>query len=177
MYNCMTVIRKDNETIGLIKAYTSFLGEGAFPTEVHGKEAEILQKFDHEYSKTQEEHSRCGWMDILILKRFIKENNITALAISHWQALGELKTQKACEAYRCQHRLIKEAPSNLEECIPMYKSFLGDWHTSKCKNWNDIHDRTKNYFAYLERKSGIPIKYIKFDPRSEKLIRIPEDIH
>jgi len=177
MYNCMEVIRKDNETIGLIKAYASFSGKGAFPTEVHGKEAEILQQFDQEYSKTPEKHSRCGWMDILMLKRFIQENNITVLAISHWQVLGELKTQMVCEAYRCRHRLIKEAPSDLEECMPIYKSFLGDWHTSNCKKWYDVHDRAKRYIAYLERKAGIPIRYIKFDPRSDKLVRIPEEIH
>lgn len=171
MCNLIELVRHNGEEIGIIKAYMSVTGNGAFPTELKGKQADVLIEHGREYQVDTGKKNRCGWLDLILIKDEIKRRNITTLGISHLEVIGKLSKQEVCVMYRSGVRIMNKPPENLEKCIPMYQTFFGGWEMEHCRKWNKIPFRAKEYVRHISMLLGYPIQYIRLDLEDPKIIR------
>lgn len=140
--------------IGVIKAYTTRVGQGPFPTELHGDEGDFLRQQGHEFGATTGRPRRCGWFDSVVARYAIRINGIDSLAVTKLDVLDKFEKIKVCTAYRCKDKIVEEFPTDLQllhQCEPIYEEVDG-WQesTNDIKNWEDIPPKAKDYLHYIE---------------------------
>lgn len=116
---------------GVMKAYTSRVGEGPFPTELKDEVGDKIREEGHEYGTTTKRPRRCGWLDLVWLKYATKVNGVTELCINHCDTIGKLDKILVCVAYEYKGKVIQYVPDDLENCKPLYKVFEGNWEGIK----------------------------------------------
>lgn len=139
---------KIRRVYGIMKAYTSRVGEGPFPTELHDETGKLIRELGHEYGTTTGRPRRCGYLDLVWLKYAVQVNGITHLCINHFDTIGKLPKIKVCVGYELKdgQDRIDYVPENLEDCLPIYADFDGDW-----KNISSI----KQYYENAEELTDI----------------------
>ena len=166
--------QKINDIIGIVKAYTTRVGEGPLPTELIDKTGEYLQQKGHEFGTTTSRPRRCGWLDLVVLRHSTMLSGVTQLALTKLDVLNGLPTVKICTHYQLNKKTIDYFPANIEEvqhCKPIYKEFPG-WdtihkHTTKR---SDLPKQAQQYLEFIEKELRIPITLISIGPgRSETL--------
>ncbi len=167
---------KITEVLGVIKAYTTRVGEGPFPTELPGKAGEFLRRAGAEFGATTGRPRRCGWFDGVVARYAIRVNGIDSLAVTKLDVLDEFDTIKVCTGYRHAGKLLKEFPTNLkilEDCEPVYEEIEG-WKqpTSGAKSWEALPPAAQNYLDYLKDLTGVPIKIISVGSKRSQTIRM-----
>lgn len=158
-----------NEVICEVKAYTTRTGKGGFPTEQNNKIGDKIRELGHEYDMTTGKPLRCGWLDLVMLKNQITDYDITSIAITGLDTIGQIgyiDSIQACTTYVHEGILTKSVPRDVENCRPLYETFFGGWDMSKCKSWKEIPDRTKRYIEHISRYVGVPVRYIKIGTRT-----------
>lgn len=166
-----------DEVIGVAKAYTTRVGMGPFPTELHDELGDLIRTRGHEFGTTTGRPRRTGWFDAVILRHAVRANGLTALAINKFDTLSDIETLKVCVAYRRPDgSVMKDYPADiaeLEGCEPVYeevKGFSGD--LSKCKTFDELPQECKDYITYLEKVCGCPIRMAGVGPaRTQNLER------
>lgn len=166
-----------DEIIGVAKAYTTRVGMGPFPTELFDELGDLIRNRGNEFGTTTGRPRRTGWFDAVILRHAVRANGLTALAINKFDTLSDIPTLKVCVAYKkADGTLLTEYPcdiNELEGCEPVYEEvegFSGD--LTKCKSFDELPQKCKDYIAYLEKKVGCPIKMVGVGPaRSQNLER------
>ncbi|MFO8052682.1 MAG: adenylosuccinate synthase [Candidatus Omnitrophota bacterium] len=158
--------------VGVAKAYTTRVGEGPFPTELKGKMLGYLQDEGGEFGATTGRPRRCGWLDLVLLKRAIKINNINTLIITKLDVLGNLKKIKVCLKYKKNQKIIKKFPYSLEKIKPIYKEFKG-WNKdiSKIKTFSKLPKEAKNYLNFIEKYLEVPINFISVGKDREEILK------
>ena len=164
-----------NEIIGIMKAYTTRVGEGPMPTELFDEEGVYLQKKGNEFGTTTSRPRRCGWLDLVIVKHSCIISSITKLAVTKLDVLNGLKKVKICTDYILDGKKINFLPADINDvnkCKPVYKEFEGWSELNKnCKNFSDLPKNAKKYLRFIEEKLDTPINIVSIGPgRKETII-------
>lgn len=165
---------KLNEILGIVKAYTTRVGGGPFPTELFDETGDRLQKQGAEFGATTGRRRRCGWLDSIVLKSAARLNGLTGLIITKLDVLGGLDEIKICTGYKYNGEVIKDFPCSikiLDKCTPVYETHPG-WSEdiSGVKNYDEFPENTKKYLKRIEEISGVNIKIISVGPEREATI-------
>ncbi len=165
-----------DEVLGIVKAYTTRVGGGPFPTELCDDMGEYLARRGLEYGATTGRRRRCGWFDVVALRRAIINNSISSLGVTKLDVLDELDTIRLCVAYRTPRGTLTVAPTGAEDYAvsePVYVDLPG-W---KCSTLG-IRDETRlprearAYLEKIEELSGVPIALVSTGPdREETIVR------
>jgi adenylosuccinate synthase len=160
-----------NEILGIVKAYTTRVGQGPFPTELFDDIGDTIQKVGAEFGATTGRKRRCGWFDMVMVKNSARLNSLTGFAITKLDVLDGLDEIKICTSHAYNGQSITEFPpslSILEKCTPIFETFPG-WKedTSKIKNFDELPKKTKNYLKRIEELSGVDIKIVSVGPGRE----------
>ena len=155
--------RAIDRVLGVAKVYTTRVGEGPLPTELHGDEGNRLRESGHEYGAVTGRPRRCGWYDAVAIRYSVRINGIDALAFTKLDVLDGLDRVDICTAYRCGGRIVTEFPSEISRlrCEPVYESMPG-WSTPTkgITRFADLPDLARRYLARLEEVSGVPAAII-----------------
>ncbi|SLM28243.1 adenylosuccinate synthetase [Desulfamplus magnetovallimortis] len=163
-----------NEIIGIVKAYTTRVGSGPFPTELFDDVGDAIQKKGAEFGATTGRKRRCGWLDMVILKNAARLNSLTGLVITKLDVLDDLDELKICTGYKYNGEIMEYFPSRinlLEQCTPVYETHPG-WkkNTSGLKDYESFPENAKKYLSRIEELSGVPVKIISVGPGREATI-------
>ncbi len=167
---------KIDRVLGVVKAYTTRVGEGPFPTELHDATGELLRSEGKEYGTTTGRPRRCGWFDAVVVRHSVIVSGITDLVITKLDVLDKLPTIKMCTAYTLDGQNIEHLPSDLEllkKCIPVYEEMPG-WTSSTAgiKNFKDLPVKAKKYLQRLEKEVGVKISFVSTGARRSETIRV-----
>jgi len=167
--------------LGIVKAYTTRVGAGPFPTELFDADGEHLGVKGHEFGATTGRKRRCGWLDMVALKRSFDINSVTGLCITKLDVLDGLDTIKICTAYELDGRELAAPPvsaDELERCTPKYIGMPG-WQetTVGATSVDALPENARRYLAKLEEFSGLPVDVISTGPdrRQTTIKRHPFD--
>lgn len=163
-----------NEIYGVVKAYTTRVGEGPFPAEQLNEIGEALQTIGAEYGVTTGRKRRCGWLDMVILKYSTLINGYTALNLTKLDVLDSFKEIKVATAYKYNGKLLDSFPADLNvlgNVEVVYEAFPG-WESdiSKISKYEDLPQNCRNYIEFIEKFLGVPIKWIGNGPARESTI-------
>ena len=162
--------------MGVVKAYTTRVGEGPLPTELTGELGQRLRDSGNEYGAVTGRPRRCGWYDAVAVRYGARINGLDALALTKLDVLDGLDRLDICTAYRCGTRTLTEFPSDLAQlaaCEPVYESMPG-WSTPTrgITRFEDLPEAAKRYVARLEEVSGVPAAIISTgSDRAETILR------
>ena len=150
--------------MGVAKAYTTRVGSGPFPTELFDDTAKHLSTQGNEFGSVTGRPRRCGWLDMVLLKRAIQLNSLSSLCITKLDVLDNLKTIKICTAYRWNGQIYESPPTEstaLASCEPVYEEHPG-WQqsTASCHAFHDLPETAQQYLLRIEQLAGIPIDMI-----------------
>lgn len=163
-----------NEVYGVLKAYTSRVGAGPFPTEQDNEIGSTIRELGFEYGTTTGRPRRCGWLDTVMIKYSAMINGLTGLAINHVDTIGKLGKIKLCKAYMKDGQEITHFPAclkELEKCQPVYEEFDG-WNIDgqEIKTYEQLPDNAKKYLKRIEELTGVKIKLIGVGKDREQTI-------
>jgi adenylosuccinate synthase len=165
-----------NEIIGIMKAYTTRVGEGPLPTELFDKDGEHLQKKGHEFGTTTSRPRRCGWLDLVVVKHSCLLSGITKIAIMKLDVLDGLEKIKICTKYKLNGEEIDYFPANIEDvkkCKPIYKEFKG-WKKidGKSTKISDLPKEAQDYLKFIENELEIPFALVSIGPGRKETIEV-----
>ncbi|PIE62244.1 MAG: adenylosuccinate synthase [Desulfobacter postgatei] len=168
-----------NEILGIVKAYTTRVGAGPFPTELFDEIGEKIQKTGAEFGATTGRKRRCGWLDMVVLKNAARLNSLTGLVITKLDVLDELDEIKICTGYEYSGNVLSDFPAHIDalsNCTPVYETHPG-WQsqTSNITKFDDLPENAKAYLARIEELSEVKIKIVSVGPAREATI-IKENI-
>jgi len=160
--------------LGIVKAYTTRVGSGPFPTELFDDTGEHLGKVGVEFGATTGRPRRCGWLDTVALKRSILNSSVTGLCLTKLDVLDGLPKINICVGYRLDGEEIQNFPldiSRLGDCEPIYKEFLG-WKGSTIgiTKYEDLPENARYYIESIEEILKIPVDIISTGPDREQTI-------
>ena len=146
--------------MGVVKAYTTRVGEGPLPTELHDEMGTRLRDGGNEYGAVTGRPRRCGWYDAVAVRYGVRVNGLDALALTKMDVLDGLDEIQICTAYRCGDRTLTEFPADMGQlaaCVPIYESMPG-WKTPTrgVRRFEDLPENAKRYVARLEEVTGVP---------------------
>src|SRR4051794_4818793 len=151
--------RAIGRVLGVVKAYTTRVGEGPLPTELTGAMGNRLRDSGNEYGAVTGRPRRCGWYDAVAVRYGVRINGLDALALTKLDVLDGIEKIDICTAYACGGRTLTEFPSDLAQlaaCVPVYESMPG-WKapTKGCRRYEDLPEAARKYIARLEDVSGV----------------------
>ncbi|MBN1239895.1 MAG: adenylosuccinate synthase [Gammaproteobacteria bacterium] len=160
--------------LGIVKAYTTRVGAGPFPTELLDDMGKHLAKVGAEFGSTTGRPRRCGWFDAVLLKRAAFSNSLTGLCVTKLDVLDGLDEIKICVGYRLDGEEIGTPPLLIErfgDCEPVYESMPG-WKESThgIKSFNDLPVEARNYLERIERIVGTPVDIVSTGPDRDAII-------
>ena len=161
-----------NGVVGIVKAYTTRVGRGPFPSELFDDIGDAIQKKGAEFGATTGRRRRCGWLDTVILKDAVRLNGLTGIAITKLDILDGLETLKICTSYDCNGTIIEDFPGNLNvlgQCKPVYETLPG-WSEdiSGIRKYDNLPENTKNYLKRIEELTDTRIQIISVGPGREE---------
>ncbi len=163
---------KIDNVVGIVKAYTTRVGFGPFPTELINDEGEKLRKIGAEYGATTGRPRRCGWFDAFLVGYSAMINGIDSVAVTKLDVLSSFENIKVCVGYELNGKQLKSFPTDVERLSsvkPVYEILPG-WNSdiSKCLSYSELPDKTKNYLNFISEKSGIKIKIVSVGPKRQQ---------
>ena len=162
--------------LGIVKAYTTRVGAGPFPTELFDDDGQYLGEKGHEFGATTGRQRRCGWLDIVSLRRSLDVNSVTGICITKLDVLDGMETVKICVAYKLDGKEITIPPVGadlIEKCEPVLIEMPG-WKESTVgtKSMDQLPQAARDYLDKVESLCGVPIDIISTGPdREETLIK------
>ncbi len=153
-----------DRVIGVVKAYTSRVGDGPFPTELHGEEAHLVRERGHEYGTTTGRPRRVGWLDTVMVRYAALLSGLDGIAITRLDVLAGLPRVRVAVAYRHRGGEIEDFPSSLSvlrECEPVYEELPG-WPEppETPRSVADLHPHARRYVEFVQRATGVPVVLI-----------------
>lgn len=178
--------KKIGKIFGIIKAYTSRVGEGKFPTELFNDSAEKIREQGHEYGTVTGRPRRVGWIDLFNIKYGIMINGVDKIIITLLDALQGINPIKICIAYELNGEILESWPIQseiIEKCKPIYKEFEG-WKSKTRDEWSEIAkqgykalpDTMKKYIQAINEELKIDIALISIGPERGDTIALEENI-
>ncbi len=165
--------------LGIVKAYTTRVGSGPFPTELLDNIGDAIQKKGAEFGATTGRRRRCGWLDMVILKNSVRLNSITGLVITKLDVLGGLESLDICTGYEYKGKIMSDFPASLKvlaECKPIYETHPG-WSEdiSSIRNFEDFPQNTKDYLKRISELAQTPVHIVSVGPGRDETIVIKND--
>ena len=162
------------EVIGVTKAYTTRVGNGPFPTEMHGDDGDNLRRLGNEFGATTGRARRCGWFDVPILRSAKRLNGLTSIALTRLDTLDTMEKLKVCVAYNFRGERIEQFPVDLKvlaECEPIYEEIEG-WRrsTADIRSYEDLPVLARSYVDLLVDSIGLPASLISVGPERDATI-------
>lgn len=169
-------VQKIGDILGVVKAYTSRVGSGPFPTELTDKLGTILQKKGAEFGTTTGRARRVGWLDLEAVKFASEVSGITEIAVTKIDILSGSEKIKVCVGYKLNGKSIPYSScgyTELEKLTPVYKEFSG-WKEDimKVKSFKNLPKNCQDYVKFIENFLGIPVKLISTGPKREEYIKL-----
>lgn len=166
--------RDIGEVYGVLKAYSSKVGEGPFLTEQNNEIGDTIRELGHEYGTTTKRPRRCGWLDLVALNYASHINGLTGLAINHLDTIGKLDKIKLCVAYNHKGKVSMDYSTNpvyISNCEPVYEEFEGNFgDLSSITSRKDLPENAKKYLNRIEEVVKVPIKFIGTGAARDHLI-------
>jgi adenylosuccinate synthase len=167
-------VTKVKGVIGIVKAYTTRVGEGPFPTELVDDLGARLREKGQEYGATTGRPRRCGWLDCVLLRRAARINGATHLVVTKPDVLGGIDPVRICTAYEIDGKRTREFPADtavLNRATPIYETVPG-WKEdiSKSTKWDELPANARAYLTRLEELVGVPVATVSVGPGREQTI-------
>ena len=171
---------KIDRVIGILKAYTTRVGSGPFPTELFDEDGEALRRIGGEVGVTTGRNRRCGWFDAPIARYATRVNGLTDFFLTKLDVLTGWEKIPVCVAYEVDGKRVEEVPasqSDFHHAKPIYE-YLDGWKEdiSNCKKFEDLPINAQKYVQYLEKISGAPMSAIGVGPGRDQTIVVKEFI-
>jgi adenylosuccinate synthase len=162
--------------LGILKAYTTRVGSGPFPTELFDENGEYLSKTGGEFGVTTGRRRRCGWFDAVIARYATRVNGITDYFLTKLDVLSSLETVPVCVGYRVDGVQTDEMPmtqSDLHRAEPIYEELPGWWEDiSDAREFDDLPAKARDYVLRLEELAGAHVSCIGVGPgRDQTIVR------
>jgi len=166
-----TAIRR---VVGVLKAYTTRVGSGPFVTE-DGSLGHLLHGMGREFGSTTGRARRCGWFDAVLVRRAVRLNGVTELAMTNLDGLDGLEKIPVCVGYRLKGKILREPPveaADWEKCRPIYRIFPG-WcePTTEARHWRELPAKARAYLLALSRLVGAPLGLLSVGAGREQTFR------
>jgi adenylosuccinate synthase len=163
--------RQISDVIGIVKAYTTRVGMGPFPSELLDDIGNQIQEKGAEFGATTGRRRRCGWLDTVLLRNSVRLNGLSSVAITKLDVLGELDSLKICTAYDYNGRQLNEFPASLDvlaDCKPIYETLPG-WpeDISGIKKFDELPQNVKNYLKRIEDLIQTPVSIVSVSPERD----------
>lgn len=162
------------DVYGVLKAYSSKVGAGPFPTELKDKIGDKIRELGHEYGTTTGRPRQCGWLDLVAIKYVQKINGVTAFALNHLDTIGKFDKIKVCTKYIKNNKETTEynpSPSYLADVTPIYETLNGNFgNISDIRKYDDLPENAKAYVSFIEKYTGIPVKFIGVGAERDAMI-------
>ncbi len=169
-----------SQVIGVVKVYTSRVGSGPLPTELHGSTGDFIRNKGGEYGTTTGRPRRIGWLDLCTLRHSAAVNSLTGLGFTRLDTLSGLKKVKVCTHYLLEGKKVTMQPASytkLSKCRPVYKEFSG-WEDLGNKGWlktaksgyKSLPKNARNYIEFISKELKVPAYIISVGPGREDTI-------
>ncbi|HVB31599.1 MAG TPA: adenylosuccinate synthase [Gemmatimonadaceae bacterium] len=160
--------------LGVVKAYTTRVGNGPLPTELGEVEAEHMRKLGNEFGATTGRPRRCGWFDAVVVKYAARINGLTDLAVTKLDVLDTFEKLAICVGYEYEGEVHTEFPSDLaalEQVTPRYE-WLDGWRssTAQARRLTDLPSAARRYLDRLQDTVGTPVTYVSVGTRRDQII-------
>ncbi|GAB2537212.1 adenylosuccinate synthase [Gracilibacillus alcaliphilus] len=159
---------KIDHVVGVSKAYTTRVGDGPFPTELHDEIGDQIREVGREYGTTTGRPRRVGWFDSVVVRHARRVSGITDLSLNSIDVLTGIETLKICTAYKYRGEIIEEFPASLKalaECEPVYEELPG-WteDITGVKSLHELPDNARHYLERISQLTGIPLSIFSVGP-------------
>ncbi len=159
---------KINHVVGVCKAYTTRVGDGPFPTELHDEIGDQIREVGREYGTTTGRPRRVGWFDSVVVRHARRVSGMTDLSLNSIDVLTGIETLKICVAYRYKGEIMEEFPASLKvlaECEPVYEELPG-WteDITGAKTLSDLPTNARTYLERVSQLTGIPLSIFSVGP-------------
>jgi adenylosuccinate synthase len=163
---------KIDTVIGILKAYTTRVGSGPFPTELEDEFGEYLRKAGGEVGVTTGRNRRCGWFDAVIARYATRVNGLTDIFLTKLDVLSSLKRVPICVAYDVDGERCEDMPmtqTGFHHAKPVYEYLDGWWEDiSECRSFDDLPKNAQTYVRRIEELSGTRVSAIGVGPGREQ---------
>lgn len=162
--------------VGIVKAYTTRVGEGPFPTELFDDMGAHIAKVGNEFGATTGRPRRCGWFDAVVAKYAAMVGGIDEWALMKLDVLDSVETIKICTAYECDGERIDSVPASikkLQRCTPIYEDFKG-WNspTTNCTCWEELPEQAQKYIEYIEKITDVKVSILSVGPKRASTMQL-----
>jgi adenylosuccinate synthase len=165
-----------DEVVGVVKAYTTRVGEGPLPTEFPSPLQEEIRAKGGEFGATTGRPRRCGWFDAVVVRYAALVNGLTGLAVTKLDVLDGLKELRIATSYQSGGERLSDFPGDLallEAAQPEYESLPG-WSedTTTARRWEDLPAAAHAYLERIQQLTGVPIRYVSVGTRRDQIIHV-----
>lgn len=163
---------------GVVKAYTTRVGQGGFPTELDNELGEELRSKGYEYGATTGRPRRCGWLDTVVVNHSVRLNGLTGIALTKMDVLTGISPIRIATSYELDGKITDRIPSNIEDLgrvIPHYREVKG-WSEplDECRSFDDLPKNARDFVETVEHLSGTPVTLVSIGPgREQSILRKP----
>ncbi len=166
--------RDITRVVGIAKAYTTRVGSGPFPTELHGDLGDRIVQVGHEFGTVTGRRRRPGWLDLVMLRHAVRINSLTDIALTKLDVLDDFETIRVCVGYRLDGRRLEAYPDDAEalsrvECV--YEELAG-WKQPlrACRKESDLPTEARKLIELVERITGVPVSVVGVGPERDDCI-------
>lgn len=167
------------QVLGVVKAYTTRVGAGAFPTELLDERGARIRERGHEYGTTTGRPRRCGWLDAVVLGYAVRVNGLTGICVGHLDVLAGFETVGICTAYVKDNHLRRDFPAGdvalLDGCEPVFEELPG-WPEQGIEGitrFEDLPENARAYVRRVEELAGVPLVMVSVGPRRDQGLLAP----
>ena len=164
--------------LGIVKAYTTRVGEGPFPTELDDADGQRLGERGHEFGVVTGRKRRCGWFDAALVRQTCATSGVSGIAFTKLDVLDGFETLKICTGYTLDGTQLDYLPTAADEqarCVPIYEEMAG-WSesTEGARSWADLPANTIKYVRRVEELIGCPVALVSTSPERDDTILVTD---
>ncbi|MBY6004481.1 adenylosuccinate synthase [Salipiger bermudensis] len=164
--------------LGIVKAYTTRVGEGPFPTELDDEDGNRLGTRGHEFGTVTGRKRRCGWFDAVLVRQTCATSGVNGISLTKLDVLDGFEKIKICTGYELDGELLDHLPIATEQqarCVPVYEEMDG-WSesTEGARSWNDLPGQAIKYVRRIEELIGCPVAMLSTSPEREDTILVTD---
>jgi adenylosuccinate synthase len=165
--------RAIDDVLGIVKAYSTSVGGGPFPTELHDEPGVMLQEIGREYGATTGRPRRCGWFDGVAIGYASWINGFTGIAVTKLDVLDHFDTIQLCTGYKQGDQVLDYVPDTAIQATvePLYETWPG-WRseTSGCRTWAELPQAAQSYLRRIEELARAPIRFVSVGPERSQMV-------